>query len=261
MRVVQPPSQLPPPLIEQSASVQHAIAALRRAGLPAGRAESFVRSLRELGIQKPGRFILGLCSDYKHATVGWSVRGALHAPADEFECVAYLLDTILFHRPDMARLELSAAAAMLADDWLEKAGHDLPDEAPGVLYLSAFQAGITTSARAEGLRLLVAWRKPSFRARLATNVRRIRPRGARRAARQRLIRCRHGRTQAGPRRPPLSKGWNGTSFVQIDFLLGSEAPLKAPCVLHHALRSHFLALVAIDPLLGQWEVDSCAHVR
>jgi hypothetical protein len=156
--VVSAPESMPPAPSEQQAQLVHALGALRRAGFSKARAARFVRSLRAIGIQKPGRFVVGLRSDYAKANYRRS--GSSQSPylaEDEFEAVGLLLQTILFHRPDVARRELSIAAAALADSWLEAAGFAMPSEAPSTLHIETFHAGVTASECAAGLRELVAW--------------------------------------------------------------------------------------------------------
>lgn len=166
--VIKPPEWLPPPARAQERSVLHALRALRRAGLSKARAAGFVRSLRAIGVQRPGRFIVGLRSDYAQAT--YRRTGSTPSPylaEDEFESVALLLQTILFHRSDMARRELPAAAIVLANIWLEAGGYDLPAEAPPILHIEAFHAGVTVTECADALRQLVAWGKTHQDARAA----------------------------------------------------------------------------------------------
>jgi hypothetical protein len=161
--VVKPPELMPPPPSRsQESQVAHALRALRRAGLSGARAASFVRSLRAIGIQKPGRFVIALKSDYAQACYRRTVGSeSAYLAEDEFESVALLLQTLLYHRPDVARRELSEAAVVLAYLWLETAGYELPLEAPPFLHLEAFHAGVTVAECAAALRALVAWGKTS----------------------------------------------------------------------------------------------------
>lgn len=158
--VAKPPPSLAPPGAREAASMEHALTALERAGMRSGRRESLVRALRVIGIRRPGRFVLGLCSDYRQASWVRTAEGDFnpgYLAADDFESVALLLQTILFYRPDMARLELNAAAILLADKWLEASGHELPAEGPPVLHVAAFHSGGLASERADALRQLATW--------------------------------------------------------------------------------------------------------
>jgi len=156
--VVAEPEWMAAPSRGQEASILRAIGGLRRAGFPEVRAAAFVRSLRAIGIQKPSRFVLGLRSDYAKASYRKAGTGpGTYLAADDYEAVALLLQTVLYLRADMRRRELPAAAIVLANRWLEAAGYDLPNEAPPILHIEAFHAGVTVSECADALRELVAW--------------------------------------------------------------------------------------------------------